>query len=204
MRRWLRPTLVLTGLLLLAEGMATAEETIWLRGRGDRVWIERDGVPQPPAENAKGFSRVATSSMPGVYAARRPSAAVDAVAATATAPPPSTTVVLGEPEWRRSYFSANSYGYGYYHPRYRTWRYRNYYRDRHYGRHRYYTDRHYAARRYHSNRHYDHGRYRADRHYAERRYHDYGSRGSRYGGSAVNAPARGGYIQRGGAYRRVR
>jgi hypothetical protein len=46
-------------LLLLAISAASAEE-IWLRGRGDRVWIEKDGQIQAPKKNRKGFTRIST------------------------------------------------------------------------------------------------------------------------------------------------
>jgi hypothetical protein len=39
---------------------AAPAETIWLRGRGADVWIERDGRVQEPQKDRKGFTRVAT------------------------------------------------------------------------------------------------------------------------------------------------
>ena len=60
----------LLGLLfLLLPGVGAAEETIWLRGRGDDVWIERHGEARESRdEERKGLTRVATSPLPGVRA----------------------------------------------------------------------------------------------------------------------------------------
>lgn len=62
-------------LLLLASAAARAEEPaseadgpVWLRGSGDEVWIERDGTVSDPNPHRAGFTRVATSAMPGVTA----------------------------------------------------------------------------------------------------------------------------------------
>ena len=46
-------------LLVLAASVASAE-TIWLRGRGDDVWIERDAEMREPRDDRKGFTRVST------------------------------------------------------------------------------------------------------------------------------------------------
>jgi hypothetical protein len=50
-------------LLVLAASVASAE-TIWLRGRGDDVWIERDGEMREPRDDRKGFTRVSTPVRP--------------------------------------------------------------------------------------------------------------------------------------------
>lgn len=51
-------TLGVLALALLPPGVAA--ETLWLRGRGPDVWIERDGQIQEPQRNRKGFTRVAS------------------------------------------------------------------------------------------------------------------------------------------------
>ena len=51
-----------TLLLLLLMASAASAETIWLRGRGGDVWIEKDGQYVTPRPDHKGFTRVTHSS----------------------------------------------------------------------------------------------------------------------------------------------
>jgi hypothetical protein len=57
----LRPA---AALVLLLAGAAAAEETIWLRGRGSDVWIERDGEIREPRDDRKGVTFVSTPAPP--------------------------------------------------------------------------------------------------------------------------------------------
>jgi len=43
-------------LLLSLLASAASAETLWLRGRGKDVWIEKDGRYQPPKEDRKGLT----------------------------------------------------------------------------------------------------------------------------------------------------
>ncbi len=56
---------LLAGLALAAPAAVSAET--WLRGRHGEVWIEEDGKYQPPRENRRGFTKVATTRRPVVY-----------------------------------------------------------------------------------------------------------------------------------------
>jgi len=49
--------------LLLAATSAPAE-TVWLRGRGDDVWIERDGEAREPRDDRKGLTHVEEPAPP--------------------------------------------------------------------------------------------------------------------------------------------
>jgi hypothetical protein len=51
-------------LLLLCAASAAAEETIWLRGRGSDVWIERNGEMREPRDDRKGVSIISTPARP--------------------------------------------------------------------------------------------------------------------------------------------
>jgi len=121
----------------------------------------------------------------------------DGPAENATPSEPVGGVVLGDPHWRRSHFSAK--GQGYYYPSHlapRSWaggggsaarhpihsdagpgyrgkRYydaRSYRLDRRYARNRYYQNRSYARDRYEQNRSYARDRYFRNRRYANQRY----------------------------------
>lgn len=50
--------------LLLFAGSAAAEETIWLRGRGEDVWIERDGEEREPRDAYKSVTIVSSPAPP--------------------------------------------------------------------------------------------------------------------------------------------
>jgi hypothetical protein len=79
-------------LALCIPAFASAEEeTVWLRGRGDDVWIERDGSARESREGGKaGFTRVVSSPLPEVRARD---------GEPADPRPRVAVIVVGEPGW---------------------------------------------------------------------------------------------------------
>ena len=165
-------------LLLLLVGSAVSAETIWLRGRGADVWIERDGRVQEPQENRKGFTRVATPPRPLVYRGRP---------AERRETRRSSAVVEVGPDCRHlgAYppddVYPHSHGYAHY-PRYR------------YGHHR---DGDHRYGQYHRSGSHGYERHRSGR---DGRGHSQ----VRHGGRSSGGQRGGGFVQRGGAYRRSR
>jgi len=187
--------------LLLACSAAFAEETIWLRGRGSDVWIERGDAAREPRDARKGVTRVVTPPGPAVGAG-----------AVADEARPSAVVVLDGPHWASADQYENDYTPRFYHPhsyrlypvvhpRYRyvrPWRHSCSGHDSGYR----YGDPFfpgYPGRAYgrtgggFGGRHRGHGR-------AVRAGGPAYRNAGPYGGSVGS----GGYVERGGAYRRVR
>lgn len=192
--RSLAPLLTLA--LLPAAGAA---ETIWLRGSGDKVWIERSD--DPPREARKGLTRIESPPAPVV----RSGPATDASPSDGL----TGAVVLGDPHWSRGGDYEHDYSPRYYYPAYG---YRHYgyphHSVRHYRSYRYtprygYRYRYPRYRSYYDYDHYRYGRHRARDHHGGRHHgHAIGHSGG--GDRSINAPSRGGHVVRGGAYRRSR
>jgi hypothetical protein len=184
-------------LLLLAGPAASAEETIWLRGRGSDVWIERGDAAREPRDARRGLTRVATSSDPEVSAG---------AAADASRPP--AVVVLDGPHWA----SADHYAHDFtprFYPSHGSCR-----------RHSTQRPRYRAVRPWSRSSGYHHGlplfagHPRGGRGHPGRGFlrHRRGDRHAARAGGPVHRNAgpygggvrSGGYVVRGGAYRRVR
>ena len=148
-------------------------ETIWLRGRGKDVWIEKDGEIQAPKKNRKGFTRVETPRVRAVYR--------DPARQAPNDPSRTSTVVIG----------AAREPYRVYHDDYPYWR-----RHRQYGRHHRYANRHdYGRHRDGLSRASRHARHRGQgvRSGGKVRGHAKVGHGRRSSGGS-----RGGHAQRGG------
>jgi hypothetical protein len=124
-----RPCALLLMTLLASPAPA---ETVWLRGRGNHVWIEVDGRVQEPQKNRKGFTRVSSPSPAMLRNRVRPS--------TERRRHGPVVVHLDAPAWSQP---SSGYDDGYDHrpPRYRHRGYfrhsRSVHRSHHgYGRHR--------------------------------------------------------------------
>jgi hypothetical protein len=135
---------LLLGLSVAAAGVSA--ETVWLRGRGADVWIEKDGQVQEPRKNRKGFTRVVTPSRrvanPGPSRAVRASATRHEVVEIGPAVPPHRVWSGGYPYryGRHRHRGYAPHRYGYSHSRHRG-HHVGRYRDGRVGRHRSYGGR---------------------------------------------------------------
>lgn len=94
-------------LLLLVAPAVSGEETIWLRGRGSDVWIERGDAAREPRDERKGVTRVATPPAPAVSSRDTDERSRSAV------------VVLEGPHWTHAdAYYEHEYTPRFYYPRY--------------------------------------------------------------------------------------
>jgi hypothetical protein len=128
-------------LLVIAASAAAEEETIWLRGRGSDVWIERGDEMREPRDDRKGVSFVsiparAAADRDGARAWRGGLAGGVPLPSVSGPPPPAVPYGLDGPYLEGMYDMYPPYGLGYdYYPR-------GGYGYDHYGRHRVRHHRH--------------------------------------------------------------
>ncbi len=163
-------------LLSFALAAPALADGVWLKGRGDQVWVEKIAANAPERDDRHGFTRVAQTKRPVVY--------VDAEPANWQEGDYSPTVVVRYNRHRGHYRNHNRRHYrSYSYPRYRE-HYRSYSSPR-YSRHGYRNyDRGHSYRGSRHNRHYRgtrHGRIRHHRGGAFGK--STGLRGSRHRGS---------------------
>jgi hypothetical protein len=179
-------------LLLLCAASAAAEETIWLRGRGSDVWIERNGEMREPRDERKGLTIVSTPARArddcGATRAWR-----GAPAGAALLPPVASFVDDGGgPPYDAT--SLWVYDYGGYPYWLDDWRYRG--RDHRHGRHPHFggrRDRHpFDGDRHQRHRFGGDERRRPEFHRAENSFggHRHGGRGGHGGGGWGGGPRR--------------